>query len=213
MTDASIEPNPAALQRVLQEAASLEIAGDRAGALRVLDEADEGLRGFGSYHYARGAMLVRQGDLDEGVAALARALEIEPDVPEVRANLGAAHLERVHRRGPQAVTSPESQADLREALSLLEEAARQKPRLPDVHGNLGRALTLAGRPVEALAAFDRALGVEPRHVPTLYNKAAALHALGRDEDALAVLDALLAIAPGFPPAVKSRESALRRLGR
>ncbi len=207
------EPNPAALARVLEDASRRADAGDAAGALATFMAAQGELSGFALYWYARGALLVRTGDVDAGVAALREAARIEPELPEVAANLGAALLERVQRRGPEQLAQPASRQDLDEAVQLLARAARSKPRLPEVHANHGRALSLAGRAHEALTCFERALMIDPRHVAAHYNKAAALHQLGREEDALATLDALLAFAPGFEPAVKSRANALARLGR
>ena len=202
-----------ALRAVLDDAAAREQGGDRAGAIAVLDGAREAHAASALFHYARGAVLVRAGRVDDGIAALTEAAGIEPDVPEVQANLGAALLERAQRRGPAALSSAESQADVARALELLTGAAKAKPMLADVHANHGRALALTGRVPEALAAYERALALDGRHVPALYGQAAALHLAGRDADALVVLDALLAIAPGFEPAVRSRENTLRRLGR
>lgn len=207
------EPNPAELERVLDDAAAHERAGRPAEALAVLDAAAERLSGFALYHYARGALLVRAGRVDDGVEALEEAARLEPELPEVQGNLGAALVERVQRRGPDALASDASQADLARGLDLLSKAARARRRLPEVHANHGRALTLAGRVPEALAAFDRALAIDPGHVAALYNKAAAHHRAGRDEDSLAVLEQLLLVAPGFEPALRSRQNALRRLGR
>lgn len=204
---------PALLQRTLHEAEAAAREGNLSAALAAFDEAPASLHAFATFHYARGALLVRARRFDEGIAALSRALELEPDVPEMKGNLGGAYLERVYARGPTALAGEASQRDLQEALALLEEATRARPHLPDVYSNFGRALSLSGRDPEALLAFERALALDGAHVPTLYNKAATLHRLGRDEDALACLDALLAVSPDFEPAKQSRENTLRRLGR
>jgi tetratricopeptide (TPR) repeat protein len=44
----------------------------------------------GSLHYALGLSYVRAGDLDSGVAALARAVEVEPESPQYAYTLGVA---------------------------------------------------------------------------------------------------------------------------
>lgn len=206
-------PLPDALERALAEARDEERARGPDAALRVLEAAPEALACFGSFQYARGALLVRIGQLDEGIAALEEACALEPEVPEVASNLGAALLSRAQAGGPEGLSSEAAQRDLERALEVLEAAARQAPKLADVYANLGRALTLKGQLPAALLAFDRGLALDEAHVPTLYNKAAALHALGDDESSLACLEGILAVAPGFAPARESRERALRRLGR
>ncbi len=200
------------LAGVLDKARTQEQSGDPDAALATLEQAPAPTHTIGTYHYARGALLVRKGRLDEGIEALQKAVDLEPEIAEMKSNLGAAYLERVQRHGPDGLSSDPAQQDLDQALALLSAAATEHPKLPEVYANHGRALTLAGRIPEALLAFDRALALDGTHLPALYNKAAALAAANRDQECLAVLDDLLRVAPDFAAAKQSRQRVRERLG-
>ncbi len=189
------------LETALGRARAADAAGDARAALAALEEAPATARAFGMWHFARGALLFRLGDLGAAIASLREAVRREPEVPEFASNLGAALAESARRGGPREA--------LEEAIAILCDAAAREPRTPLVHNNLGIALQAAGRHEEALAAFDAALAIDARSVPALYNRAATLHLL-REEECLAALDATLAVDPDFEPARRSRERALAR---
>lgn len=194
---------PNEIDRLLDQARAKETAGDVIGAVAVLDGAPETLR-TGAWHFARGTLALRGGDVKQAITFFEAAVAKEPELAEYRANLGAALLEQA-KAGDKAAGE--------RALAELELAVQWGPTLPTAHTNLGLARLLAGDAKGALAALDQAVKIDPRHVPALYNRAAALNALGRLDDCLAALDATLAIAPGFPPAVTSRQNTLKKLGR
>lgn len=186
---------------VLEQARQKELAGDLQGALKALDAAPEKER-TGAWHYARGAMAVRAGKLDEAVTQLEQAVKREPEIAEYRSNLGAALLEKV--KAGDASAGPR-------ALEQLELAVQWGATLPDVYANLSFARLVNGNAVAALAAADIGLRVDPRHVPSLYNRAAALNALKQYGTCIDTLDELLKISPGFPPAVQSKKNTLERM--
>jgi tetratricopeptide (TPR) repeat protein len=185
-----------ALQAVLNEAKSLEPKQ----AVERLEAAPEAVRGFGSWHYARGGLALRLGDTKAATTALQRAVELEPEVSEFHSNLGAAWLERAKAKEPGA---------LKNAREALERAVELGPRLPDAWSNLALAKLLAKDPFGAVSCADRALEMDAGHVAALYNKAAALDAQGLPDECVAVLDELLKIAPDFAPALESRRRRVR----
>lgn len=191
------------LDQVLDQARDLEQGGNLTAAVKALDGAGPPERETGLWHYARGAMAQRQGQLAEAVQHFEKAVALEPEVGEYRANLGGALLEQV-KAGQTAL--------LETATKTLEEAVRWAPRLPSAANNLGLAYLLAKRPKDALARFDEALAMDPKHVPTLYNRAAALDALGDSKACLEALDAVLAVDAAFAPALASRERTKKKLG-
>jgi len=128
----------------------------------------------------------------------------EPEVPEFRANLGAALLEQAKAGDKTA---------LPRATRELEACCAQGPRLPHAFTNLGMARLLAGDAKGALSGFDKALRLNPKDVTALYDRAAALSQLGQHRECLAALDAVLAIDPEFAPALESRAHTVARLGR
>jgi tetratricopeptide (TPR) repeat protein len=191
------------IDQVLNEARARELSGDVAGATRVLDQAPEAVR-TGAWYFARGAMSMQAGRVDDALKRFEEAVAKEPEVPEYRGNLGAALLE-LARAG-------DAKAKAR-ALTELELAAQWGPTLPSVHTNLAVARLISGDAQGALEAATQALKLDPQHLPALYNKAAALSALGQLEACLVVLDQVLARAPGLPAAVASRVATLKKLGR
>ena len=156
------------------------------------------------WHYARGAVAARLGQLDEAVALLEQAVQLEPEVAEYRSNLGASLLEKL-KAGDKASGA--------RALEQLELAVQWGATLPEVYANLSFARLAAGDTQGAIFAADEAVRLDPKHVASLYNRAAALNALGQLEPCLQTLDALLKLVPDFPPAVQSRANTLDRLGR
>lgn len=191
------------IDQVLNEARTRELAGDVAGAAQVLDQAPEAVR-TGAWFFARGAMSMRAGRVDDALKRFEEAVAREPEVAEYRGNLGAALLELA--RGGDAAAKVRAREEL-------ELAAKWGPTLPSVHTNLAVARLISGDPQGALEAAEEALKLDPKHLPALYNKAAALSALGQLEACLAVLDRVLEMAPGLPAAVASRVSTLKKLGR
>jgi tetratricopeptide (TPR) repeat protein len=189
------------IDSVLAEARQKEQAGDLPGALRALETAPEKER-TGAWHYARGAMAVREGKLDEAVAELEKAVQREPEVAEYRSNLGAALLEKV-KAGDKAAS--------RRALEELELAAQWGATLPDVYANLSFARLAEGNAVGALAAADVGIRLDGKHVPSLFNRAAALNALKQYGTCIDTLEEILKLSPGFPPAVQSKASTLERM--
>jgi tetratricopeptide (TPR) repeat protein len=194
---------PNELDQLLDQARAKESAGDLKGAAAVLDAAPETFRG-GAWHYARGAMALRGGQLAQAVTHFEAAVAKEPEVAEYRSNLGAALLEQA-KAGDQAAVA--------KALAALELAVAWGPTLPGPHTNLSVARLMSGDAAGALKAADQAIAIDPKHAPALYNRAAALNALGRLEDCLAALDATLAAAPGYAPALTSRANTLQKLRR
>jgi tetratricopeptide (TPR) repeat protein len=193
----------ASLDSVLEQARKKEQAGDLVGAQAVVDAVPEQER-TGAWHCVRGAMAVRAGRLDEGVAELEKAVKREPEIAEYRSNLGAALLEKVKAGDTSLAT---------QALEQLELAVKWGATLPEVYANLSFARLATGDATGALAAADVGIRIDEKHVPSHYNRAAALNALNQLVPCLATLDEILKLAPGFAPAVQSRANTLKKMGR
>ncbi|GEM_PF-1638077 len=190
------------LQDLLKRANQKRVAGDRAGAVQLLESASDPVRAFGTWSYARGTLAMELGDVATAVTTFEEAAAREPSVPEFRANLGAALLEKGKRGDPAA---------LKRALEVLEQVASDEPKLPHAYGNLGMARLVLDDPNGALAAFDRALLIDPNHVPSLYNRAAVLKGMGKLSDSLASIEKILKIDPAFPQALEAKRKLIDQL--
>lgn len=187
------------LQDLLKQANAKRTAGDRAGAVLLLETASDPVKAFGTWRYARGTLAMELGDVATAIKEFEQAAEREPSVPEFRANLGAALLEK----GKQG-----DHAALRRALEVLTQCALEEPKLPHPYTNLGMAKLVLDDPKGALDCFDRALLLDPDHVPSLYNRGAVLKGLGRYSDSLAMIDKILKLDPKFQPAIDARRKLI-----
>jgi predicted CXXCH cytochrome family protein len=126
--------------------------------------------------------LGRSGD---AVAAIGKALELDPDLPEAHNNLGIIRF----AGGEQA-----------NAESAFREAIRIRPDYADAHGNLAGLLSGAGRFAQARDEFEIALRLRPADAATRYNYAMMLGRTSHFDEAQRELEAALRADPGFADA-------------
>ena len=119
-------------------ATALERSGDAEGALAAYRELVARRPGAHEGHMGLGVLLVKRGGagVEEGMKALARALEINPDLYEARITLGRTLV----ARGRAA-----------EAVEHLKRAAALAPDNPEPHYQLSLAYRRLGRTQEAAA--------------------------------------------------------------
>ncbi len=125
---------------------------------------------------------------------VARAVALQPDVPEAHNDLGVV----LGARGRFA-----------EAAAAFERAAALRPDYVEAHNNLAAALRRLGRTEQAVGHYERVAGLVPNAAGAHNNLANALIELGRLEEALVHYDKALALAPDFAPAHYNRGVALR----
>jgi tetratricopeptide (TPR) repeat protein len=144
--------------------------GDGAKALALYGKALLLDPGNGAMHYNFG-MLLHQMDLRQAALwHLQRALELQPDFPEIYLSLGNI-LDEAGRPA--------------EALPLFAEALRRAaPNVVDVYFSQGCALNRLERFAEALDCFDRVLRLQPRSAPAWNGRGYALSGLGKESQAL-----------------------------
>lgn len=173
---------------------------DPVAALALLDadrHDDNGL-----FHHARAMLCLRAGRIDDAVVAAERACALLPDVVDVRANLGAALLQRARTcRGDDA------RAAAARARDVLVDVTARGAHFADAGAAVVLAHELCGDTAAAVAAADDNLRRFPGDTATLFNKASALRAGGRVDEARAILQALAGAKPPFTPAV----DALKRV--
>jgi tetratricopeptide (TPR) repeat protein len=184
------------LDELLVQANRLRIEKDLTGAARLLDAAADVVKAFGAWRFVRGSVAFEAGDLKLAIKELDLAIQRDPKVPEYRANLAAALIEK-GREGDHFA--------LRRARQLLDDACKADPGSAQAHANFGRARLALNENEGALACFDRALKLQPNHLPALFSRAATLKKLGRPKEALAAIDKLLKLDPKFEAAVEAKK--------
>jgi Flp pilus assembly protein TadD len=143
-------------------------------------------------HDSLGGALLGLGRLGPAIAALERAVELEPTDAAVRVNLASALV---------------SAGRVDEGLAAAEHGARSLPSVAEAQAILGSALDAKGRLVEAVVAYERALSLNPS-LPSVHNHAAIAYArLGRKDRAVVHLREAIRLQPESPVYVEN----LRRL--
>lgn len=147
------------------DAARSELAGLLADAgriddaLRVLHEGESVSANAPRMRLQSAAILARhgveqlqRGATEAGIHSLRKALEYNPELTQMRYNLGVALL---------------SQSRATEAIENLERVVKEKPDLSEAHYNLAVAIYMTGRPADALPHSREALRLSPTDPQTL----------------------------------------------
>ncbi len=150
------------------------------------------------WHYDMGAMLVRQGKVQEAIRHWEQASRLNPDSPVMHNNLGAALL---------------GQGRLREAISHFEQALRIKPDYAEAHYNLGLALAQLGQMQQALEQYEQALHLQPDYAEAHNSIGLLLVRQGRLPEAIRHWEQALRVNPDFAEALNNLGLALMGQGR
>ncbi len=149
-------------------------------------------------HFGLGSELVRLGRLEEGLAALAVAIELDSEMASAFANRGGALV---------------SAGRFDEAIASYRRAIVLDPQRPEAFYNLANAMVAAGRSQEALGLFDRSLELRPEFAEAALNKGSLLEHLGRIEEARASYRRAISLRPGYPAALYNLALSVNREGR
>ena len=183
--------------KLLQEGLAMHRAGMRREAMdcyiQVLRENPENADAL--YYVA--VMTIQEGQTEDGVKLVRRALSFDPKQARLHNLLGQG----LHRLGRQ-----------QEALDAFGRAVELNPDYADAHGNRAHLLAELGRPGEALLGFDHALKLRPNSADDWCNRGATLHDLGRLAEALESYDQAIARDPQLVGAHVNRAEILRDLG-
>jgi len=131
-------------------------------------------------HNNLGAVLLREGQVNEAIVHFRRAVEIDADQVEAQANLGDALLQK---------------GELDEAVAQYYKALQIKPTYAEVHYNLGNALLREGQADEAIAHYEKALQIKPDYADVHNNLGIVLFQKGEVDQAIAHYQRALEINP------------------
>ena len=145
------------------------------------------------------AVILRgRGQVDEAIAHLRKALEIQPDFAEAHNNLGNALLQH---------------GQIEEAIAHFRRAFEIEPNNAPAHANLGSALIQMGRVDDSIAQFQMALAARPDNVELLNTLAYALIRKGRVDEAIVHLQRAIELSPSFADAHNNLANILLQKGR
>jgi len=147
--------------------------------------------------YERGKELYFQGQLEEALNALEKALELDPEYVDAWNGKGIV-LDDLGR--------------YEEAIEAYDKALALDPEFAYAWNNKGNALGNLGRYEEAIEAYDKALALDPEYADAWYNKGIALGNLDRYEEAIEAYEKALALDSGYVAAWNNKGNALYNLG-
>ena len=146
----------------------------------------------------RAGIFHEQKRLDEALAEWQRALAIDPNLPQIHHNCGAALFEA-------------GRCD--EAIASYDRALALKPDFAKALHNRVAALSRLMRYEEALATSDRLLALEPDNAGAHHNRGSALSSLMRFGEAVDAYSRALALKPDAVESLENRASVLAYLTR
>ena len=183
-----------------------------------------------STHLALGRALAQSGQGPEAEAAVARALELDPD-RAVAADAAEALEEGRVQDAEKALRAhladkPDDPLALRllgrvamesgrrgAAIRLLERCVASAPDFILAHNDLADLYMKEDRFEEALASVDRALELDPELAHSWVFRANVLSRAQRHDEALAAYDRALSLSPGHSGAMAGKGHVLKTVGR
>ena len=169
--------------------------------------------------------LERMGHVHKALVTYERALELDPNDPELLINLGltawnlkiregAAQLFRLYIAacpdsplGYNSLGSVQSDmGDTNTAIATLSDAIRRMPQEPILWNSLATVLAEEGKAEESLVFYHEATRLAPDFARLYHNLGYAYSHLGQLEDALAAYDKALAYASDPAEILESRHS-------
>ena len=145
-------------------------------------------KNFAALHML-GYLKAQQGQYDEAITLLNKAVKQKPDDSAARAHF--AHALMAAQR-------------FDEALAAYDRVLAAQPGSFEAHYNRGVILSQQLRFEEALAALDRALALQPGTAAVYYNRGVVLVGLERHGEAMENYDRALALDPDYEPAESNR---------
>jgi predicted CXXCH cytochrome family protein len=173
----SLRRDPSYLPALLGLGNALKNSGHPAQAVEIFKRA-------GNWNQV-GQIEIDLGHAASAGAALQKAVELQPDMPEPRNGLGILHA--------QSGDLVQAEADFREGIRML-------PSYGEAHGNLANLLSGKQDFAQATYEFEQAIHLLPNDAPTRFNFGAMLNGLRRFDDAQQQLEAAVAANSNFAEA-------------
>jgi tetratricopeptide (TPR) repeat protein len=151
----------------------------------------------------------RQGRLAEAALALDRAIERQPDRPELYRARSMLLVRPHDEEGSKILdTTPAQRAQAIRALEQsIQVGANDSRQTADDHAERGRLLFASGNAAEALAAYDEALRIVPDDLKALRLRVVALLALEKHDAVIAACTAYLKQGKTSPDLLELRGQA------
>ena len=141
---------------------------------------------------------LEKGKVDEAIADLRKAVEIQPGLAEARTGLAYALLKK---------------GEVKEAVSHFQVALEIQPGFAEAHAGLANALLKQGQTNEAVVRWEKALAIKPHYAQAHANLGDALFQQGRIGEAILQYQEMVKLEPGDAHAQFSLGQAFEGAGR
>lgn len=181
--------------KAIEMAGQLYLQCHYAQAVRVCRQIIEARPAYADAHNILGVALSAMGGTEDGVAALQRAVRLNPEAPSYHANLG--EVLRLAGR-------------IDEAIAALEKAVELDPDNPQALNNLGITAYEKGNYTKAASCYRRALELCPTMAEALNNLGNALRMSGDIDGALDAYQGALIQRAHYPEAYNNLGTLLQQ---
>src|SRR4030095_690863 len=193
----AVRPEPS-IEAGMKEATELLSRGDKAGSRKTLEQLSRDFPASPNVWNLLGFVQGQERDLVAAIASLKRAVELSPDMPEARYNLGVALWYSGQRTS---------------ALESLEHSIRLDPSAAEVYSFLGMARRETGELDRARPLLQRAIALSPTLQAPYFDLGVLCLRSGQTEKGIGQLEAALNLATpaGSIPDLDDIISELRRV--
>ena len=222
----SLGDGPGALR---QPTPALDARGDAEGAVEILLRLALAEPGSATTQLDLALALQRCGRIAEALAAVRRAVAVDPDLPQAWRVLGDLLLQAGDSRGAESAYTRHVQHSGRDPDLLAAAETLLANHIPEAEARLRAHLRLAptdvaairmfaevaarlGRHEDACRLLERCLDLAPGFRAARHNYALALHRCNRPQEALQQIGRLLSAEPGDPGARNLQAVVLCRTG-
>ena len=179
-----------------------------------------------------GACLNRLGENDQAIAALERAVILEPEMAalwfnaaNILCDLGqfekaGQHYEKALYLNPEYFQANNNygkalfaRGQFNEALTQYNKALELNPEFAEAWSNKGNTLNELKRYADAITCYDKSLSLNPNYAEAWSNKGITLQELKRFDDALNAYNKALELNPEFAEAWSNKGNTLNELKR
>ena len=180
---------------------------------------------FAQAHLAHSVILFHLGRIDDAMAAVQKAIQLEPTLTGAQAHLDTVRVSQASQGDSASPSHPQvvalstqaiglqSEGHHAQAEALLQQALQLEPHNFLTLYSLGVSRSAQMDPQSALAYFEQACQASPQLPLGHFAKAKTLHDLGLAEAALDVYDQAIAADPNFMEAYTNKAALLQAINR
>ncbi len=182
---------------MLKEAIACHQAGRYADAEKLYGEILSASPGHSDALHLTGLIRLRQGESEQAIMLIEKAICINPDASLYYASMGDAL---------------QAQGKIEDALAAYRKALEIDPENAGIYCSMGAARQSRGQKREAAACYEKALAFDPGHADAMYNLGVLHHEEGDLNGAVRWYEGAVGLHPGHGSALTNLGAAYQAMG-